>query len=411
MSVEVGLIHDVAVIGAGPAGLAIAAACAGEGCDVVVIDEAHDAPWVPNYAVWADEVHDPELSSCHDGQWSVAHVFLGSEHRALPRTYARVHGPRMKEALAGRVRAGRGRFVPQRVTAVSHDDDATRVTLADGATVSARVLIDASGARSPFTAREPQGAATFQTAYGLVARLSSWPTHDLWWMDFRDDHLRPDERALPTFLYALPWSDGRVLVEETALVRQPAVSLDLLQDRLARRLAHMGVRVESVESVERCVIPLDVPLPRRAQRTVAYGAAAAMVHPATGYQVAAALARAPGLARVIAATLHEGPAATSRAAWSHLWPASRVRARRLMSFAAASLATLDGESTRGFFRGFFALPPEEWQAFLSDALSVGEIASVMTSLFRETNAGVRGSLVAGGLSAGLMPLARAVMGA
>ncbi|MFO0631041.1 MAG: lycopene cyclase family protein [Polyangiales bacterium] len=104
-------------------------------------------------------------------------------------------------------------------------------------------MIDAGGARSSFTARESGGTGTYQTAYGLVARLSSWPSRDLTWMDFRDDHLDVAERALPTFLYALPWPDGRVLVEETALVRSPRCP-----SRRSRRACVDGSRITACAS-------------------------------------------------------------------------------------------------------------------------------------------------------------------
>ena len=87
----------------------------------------------------------------------------------------------------------------------------------------------------------------------------------------------------------------RVFFEETSLVARPAVTLAECERRLKLRLAHLGIDVVEVcadEPPELCYIPMGGPRPDPRQRVVAFGAAAALVHPATGYQLCRALAAA-----------------------------------------------------------------------------------------------------------------------
>ena len=58
-----------------------------------------------------------------------------------------------------------------------------------------------------------------------------------------DSGCRP-RRKLPTFLYAMPFSDTRLFLEETSLVARPAVPFEELKQRLDARLAHYGIRIK-----------------------------------------------------------------------------------------------------------------------------------------------------------------------
>src|SRR5690606_1561468 len=50
--------HDVAVVGLGPAGRALASRCRVRGLSVLVVDPRPDAVWTPTYGIWADELGD-----------------------------------------------------------------------------------------------------------------------------------------------------------------------------------------------------------------------------------------------------------------------------------------------------------------------------------------------------------------
>src|SRR4029079_18254070 len=59
-------VHDVVVVGAGPAGWATAAACAEAGLDTAVLAPDLDRPWTPTYGAWPDELTGLGLP---DGVW------------------------------------------------------------------------------------------------------------------------------------------------------------------------------------------------------------------------------------------------------------------------------------------------------------------------------------------------------
>ena len=59
-------VYDVAICGAGPAGLATAAECAARGLKVCVADPALGRDWPNNYGVWIDEVEPLGFDDCVD---------------------------------------------------------------------------------------------------------------------------------------------------------------------------------------------------------------------------------------------------------------------------------------------------------------------------------------------------------
>eukprot|EP00955_Chlamydomonas_euryale_P029497 311149-Chlamydomonas_euryale.AAC.1 len=128
----------------------------------------------------------------------------------------------------------------------------------------------------------------------------------------------------PSFLYAMPLGGNRVFLEETCLVAKPALPFSVLKRRLERRLAASGVKVHTVHEEEWSYIPVGGPLPDGGQPLTAFGAAANMVHPATGYSVARSFGEAPGVADAIARALR-AKLPVEAAASQVRDPAGRVR--------------------------------------------------------------------------------------
>ncbi len=232
-------------------------------------------------------------------------------------------------------------------------------------------------------------------------------------MDYRTEHLSPQEQtAPPTFLYAMDLGGGRYFVEETSLAHAPALSFELLEQRLHQRLAWLGVQVGAVEHIERCLFPMNLPLPDLTQPVLGYGGAASMVHPASGYQVGAALRRAKPVAQAIAAALRSldaSPAQVAQAGWQALWPAAEVRKRALYLFGLQSLLRFDSQGLSEFFAAFFQLPAPLWHGYLSNTLATPEVLDTMARLFGQASNRVRGTLLrSAGPGAGL--LLRAFLG-
>jgi hypothetical protein len=76
------------------------------------------------------------------------------------------------------------------------------------------------------------------------------------------------------------------------------------------------------------------PLPVLGQPTVAYGAAAVMVHPASGYMINRAIKFAPEVADALVDTLRrtDSPLLAAEAAWEAIWPKHRLIERDLYCF-------------------------------------------------------------------------------
>lgn len=392
------------VAGCGPAGLALAAACAERGLSVTVVAPDAAAPWPQTFGAWYDELEPLGLASVVADRWPAVTVRLReTAPQRLLRSYVRLDNERLRRLLWARaLRAGAG-VVTDRAARVEHDAGASVVVLASGARSAARVAVDATGHRPVLLQAPPGPPAAFQSAFGLagVFRPPPIPPGSATLMDYRP--AGPADDTDPTFLYAMDLGRGRFLVEETSLARREPLPTELLESRLRARLDALGVRAEGALVTEHVRIPMGGRLPDPGQRVVGYGAAAGMVHPATGYQVAAALSRAPAVAEALARALpHTSPAGASRAAWEAVWPADLRRQRALHELGLAVLLALDGDATRQFFRAFFELPVARWSGYLSGERSAGRLARTMLTVLRRAPLRLRPTIVVatlGGLRA------------
>lgn len=391
---------DVGIIGSGPASLAAAVACAEASLRVLVL-AGPDVGWSANYGVWAHEFEALGLGRFLGPVWSDALMVYGDDHtQATGRRYGRVAKVRLRSHLLGELeRLGVDlRWV--RAVSLDHDPIATRVGLEDGTTVRVRMVVDASGHKPAFVRREG-GPTTFQAAVGFLGAPSShpWDPDRMTFMDLRMDHV--DDalgQAVPTFLYTMPISAQRVFVEETSLVRGPAVPFPILLQRLRRRLDRLGVRMEETEATEMCLIPMNTPMPDLDQRVVGFGGAASMVHPATGYLLSRAFHTAPDLAAVLADGLDAGvaPAALARDAWRTIWTDDDRLRRDLHLFGSEILATLDADEQRRFFEAFFAMPTEVWSDYLAGRGEVGGVVRAMASMLYHSGFRIRWKLLRSG---------------
>ena len=86
-------------------------------------------------------------------------------------------------------------------------------------------------------------------------------------------------------------------------------------------------QVLEVHEQEWSYIPVGGPLPLPDQPVAAFGAAAGLVHPATGYSITRSLREAPAMAAAVRQALAEQPssAAAARWVWEALWTQERRR--------------------------------------------------------------------------------------
>lgn len=409
---------DVVVLGGGPAGLSLCVGLGNRGVRTLCCDATLGKPWPNNYGTWVDELEPLGLQDCVSHVWekSAAYVRPDGRKSRLGRRYARVDRSKLKERLvrlceeSGCVRVEEGAAV-----AVDEKDARLSVVKFEGGRgdVKARVVVDATGHKLRFV-KFGEGGRTpgFQAAYGIECTVSEegypFEVDEMLLMDFRDDHMQATaaDRALsqrePTFIYVMPLDEGagrRVFFEETSLVASPAMPFDDLKARLEKRLAFYGVTVEQIHEEEFCLIPMGGEMPELRQRVVAFGGAAALVHPATGYMIARALSLADKCAGIIAGELREGGSdddadSVAYRVWDRLWNKGRRRQRDFFNFGGEYLRSIDLDTTRDFFAAFFDLPKDQWTGFLSfKLLQPVERLNFGLGVFLRTTNRVRFSIV------------------
>ena len=385
------VVVDVAIVGGGPAGLALARALALQGVELVVV--ATSTEWHATYGVWRDDVTDCDLGGELDalvrGAWPTVRV-VGKRQHLLQRPYVVFDNACLRSSLLAGVQVQHDTVVQ-----AEHTTETTSLRLHSGATITARLVIDATGNGELLARRTPTVGA--QTAYGLllgatsetgsanVARTSGVEPGVFTLMDWSTP---------PTFFYGSRFHDGLTLVEETSLYANPPRGLDDLRTRLAARL---GVdATEQADSVERVHIAMGGSLPARTTRVVGFGAAAGFVHPVTGYSVAASVRAATRVANEIVQQLSRGTTGTdlSLAVWSAVWPKQLVRSRGWHDMGLAVLSALPPRLIGGFFDAFFELPQAQWSAYLRIDSEPAEVRAAMLGVFRHVDMATRLALVA-----------------
>ncbi|AOS63185.1 lycopene cyclase family protein [Actinoalloteichus hymeniacidonis] len=391
---------DIVIAGAGPAGRALGAACADLGLSVTLIDPAPQRPWRATYGLWLDELPglpDRVIATCAE---TVLVVTDSGQRRLTDRSYCVLDNAALRAELA------RPDIVQHtgRVRAVEHSGSGCTVLLADGRSIEAGLFVDASGTgrwrrgSSPAVGHCSEAAAgtrlgsagtdrcgarrqsAAQTAFGVVlpstaARRYVAPGEAIL-MDWR-----PVEQVgrTPSFCYAVPLGDDEVLIEETCLAGRPALSFGELRNRLSRRMAGHGVDLSGVRRRERVRIDLDRPAATTA-RTMSFGAAAGLVHPASGYGLATALRLVPAMATALAAGVRSGPSAVTRAARHVLWPPKARMVHALRRYGLEVLLTLDRAESSEFFTSFFRIPTDVRTSYLSDREDVLGTAKAMVAV-------------------------------
>lgn len=374
------------VVGAGPAGVALAGACGDLGLATALVDVAPDRPWTATYGMWASELPaelpaDVVAARAAGRVVALTDRLLGWEYAVLDVPALQSH---LTDGLTG-VRVHSGRVVGSPRPGV--------VALADGTEIRASVIVDAGGQARPLNTRRRGRERAAQTAYGMfldeqtVAPLIA-PGEALF-MDWRQEH---GEDGWPTFLYVIPLGGGRVLVEETSLARRPGLPLPTLHRRLCARLARYGIAPSADAPVERVAFTVDHPR-HRAPGVVGFGAAAPLIHPATGFSLATSLRLAPQVAAAVAAHLPRGPEHAIAAARDAVWPRSARVVHHLRRVGLEALLRMPPDDVPAFFEQFFELPEQHRWTYLTARDDVAGNVAALTHLFRASNRRLRGHLV------------------
>ena len=367
------------MVGAGPAGRALAHRAALAGLQVTVIDPQVESPWRATYAAWADDLptwlDDSVIAARCDG---VA-VFTPA-HRRLQRRYVTLNTAALQHSLT----LDEGIVIHAQRTAEVHPGS---IRLEDGTLIEARAVVDARGLRDP--------KAPAQSAYGVVVdRTLAAPVLDA------DDAILMDWRGAsahrtPTFLYAIPLDDSRVLLEETCLAASPAMPIAALRERLGKRLAGFDIDPTSLEPSQtetvRFALSDSSGLPWASAGPLRFGAAGGMVHPATGYSVAESLSSVDQLVSAYA---------RGRNPVKALWPRQARAVYRLRLRGLAVLLSLSSADLTAFFEAFFAAPAKLQNAYLSDRHHLGGTLGAMVGTISHADMRLSGTIVRSAIRSG-----------
>lgn len=371
---------DVLIVGAGPAGRALAFEFARQNFSVVIVDRNPFAKWEATYGTWIDDLDIradfAELVQCFQKIWSEVRVVGKQEHR-LTRQYGIFDNQLLQQHFAHEKIKYRAAQVE---SAEFGSDGLGVIKLSVGETINARAVFDCGGTHSSLLTRSSNHVGGFQSAYGIFIEPSAAVSpHTFTLMDWST----PDgaDAALATFLYAFDLGNGIVLVEETSLVEREPIADTVLRDRLAQRFNSQ--LQQSEHKIEHVRIAMGGSLPVRAGGVVGFGAAAGFVHPVTGYSVAASFRATSRVAAAVGKALQRGETShtVSQIGWNTVWPTSFLRTRALHDYGLVALSKLSTSDIQIFFDCFFSLPQNYWASYLRIDTPSRDIARNMTTLF------------------------------
>ena len=344
---------DLLVVGAGPAGRALAHRACAAGLAVTVVDPAPDREWTATFGLFGDDLPhwiDRRVITASSPSFTV----YTPQRRDLDREYCTVSAARLQQVLD----LDAATVVRACVTTLT----ARSVSLDDGRILSARTVIDARGGQAHADDRHPR-----QTAYGVFRTIPvqsdphvGEPSMVL--MDWR----RTPEHA-PSFVYRVDLGEGTELVEETCLAGRPAPTPAVLGDRSAR------TTIRPPELVDFPLLSSPTPWKRDRDAPVRFGAAGGLMNPATGYSLGASLAAVDGL--VDALRSGTDPARV-------LWTRGARWTYRLRVIGLGVLLGLDGPQLTAFFDAFFDLPVASQCAYLNSRDDFAGTLSTMWKVFR-----------------------------
>ncbi|MDI3469583.1 MAG: 2-polyprenyl-3-methyl-6-methoxy-1,4-benzoquinol hydroxylase [Pseudolabrys sp.] len=200
------------------------------------------------------------------------------------------------DALVAKAREAGVTLSPSPVVGFSNGPRSVTVTLKDGSTFEARLLVGADGARS--AVREQAGIAVHGWDYGQSAIVTT-VGHEY------DHEGRAEEHFLPAGPFAILPLTGRrcsIVWTETTKEAERLIALDdrAFHDELEKRF---GLKLGEIEVIgPRRAFPLGLFTARRfiAERVALIGDAAHVIHPIAGQGLNMGLRDAAALAEVIA---------------------------------------------------------------------------------------------------------------
>lgn len=223
-------------------------------------------------------------------EWSGYQLFFKNSSRWVEGAYRSLSSEHLDRVV--REVAASSRHITMRFGVEVRAVEAHEVALSDGTRLRGHVVIDARGPRED--GGSPGGG--YQKFVGLECRLSRpAPTTAPILMDSRCR-----QRDGFRFFYVLPFSEDRVLIEDTYFSNQPGLDVDSVSAGILAAAGDLGLEVVSVLRTEVGVLPmpaLSTFHPKR-RGPIQAGYAGGWFNPSTGYSLAAASRLAEHLSRV-----------------------------------------------------------------------------------------------------------------
>ncbi len=370
--------YDYVVIGAGCAGLSLSVHMLDAGLGarrVLVVDPRTSFPNDRTWCFFDVTRHPFEDAIDHRWRrWRVASEQDVVEQSSDAYAYQYLPGERFYQSALARIAAAPTYELALGTRALSVRDAGDHVIVeTDGGPVTARLAFDGR----PGTARTFPGAEDGTREVRLLQHFRGWfietpePAFDpevATLMDFRVDQSRGIH-----FLYTLPMSERRALVEDTYFSTE-VLGQQAYEATLRGHLAKRGVEEYVITHEERGVIPMTTESfeQRSASRIYRIGLVGGMARPATGYAFLAIQRFSSAMARALAsASLEEAPAPP---------PAHTKRTQILDRCFLSHLEEHPEEAPAIFTRLFDRVPPEILVRFLSETSSFSDDFCIMRSL-------------------------------
>ncbi len=289
-------------------------------------------------------------------RWSSYEVRFPGFRRRLHTPYAMIASVRLRAVVLALL-AGRDGVLAWEHAQVDRVAPGM-VHLADGRTVRGATVVDARGA-------DGAGArGGYQKFYGQEITLHE--PHGLEWPLVMDATV-PQYDGF-RFMYVLPLSGRRALVEDTSFSDRPHLDVAQRQQAIAAWLRRHGWRAQAVTRTEQGVLPMPWRMPdpptRAAAGIVHGGYRGGWFHPGTGYSLPLAAELA-----VLAATT---PAARLPAAAAAARGQLQRRARFCCLLNRLLFHAYPAAARRNIFARFFGLPEPTIRRFFALRLTGGD---------------------------------------
>lgn len=288
-------IAEVAIVGAGAAGLALACRLGEQGRPDVVLVEAPPGPHSAPERTWCSWGADGYWADAVSARWDRMSIHAhGGDLRTYdlaPLDYTMIRSRDYARVAAARLAGTAVRRVEALVTRV---EDGPSRALVHGTDLSARWVFDTR----PTRPAAPGRVALLQHFRGWFVRTSddAFDPGVAGLMDFRP----PQPPGGVAFGYVLPTSRREALVEYTEFSRS-VLTTPQYDAALRDYTGRLGLPTFEVVGTEQGVIPMtDASFPRRIGRRVfRLGAAGGATRPSTGYTFNAAQRQAAAVAQAL----------------------------------------------------------------------------------------------------------------